>query len=84
MSAHTPGPWESDERGVRAPPTSTGRAYRRVAIMVNGGAQSYSENTANKSLIAAAPDMLAELKKLIRLYPHSETAEIIAKAEGRS
>lgn len=44
---------------------------------------SHPEKEATARVFAAAPEMLAELKKLRRMYPHSETQEIIDKAEGK-
>ncbi len=42
-----------------------------------------AEREANARLIAAAPDMIAELKRLHEKHGEQATADIITKAEGR-
>ena len=91
MSEHTPGPWMVD--------TETGVVVRRSSFRgVVASIHPYNR-TANARLIAAAPDMLAELedmtnvaeKAIIASGTYAEFAAIrveraraaIAKAKGR-
>lgn len=91
MSKHTPGPWRSCERGdysdyhgasvVIVSPV----ADMRVAVVHHHGT---SEADANASLIAAAPELLAALKEVVRISNRNHAAwdkarAAIAKAEGR-
>ena len=69
MSAHTPGPWKSHFGETYY---VTGPDLGRVAIMMNlkgahglGGRRSGDESAANCRLIAAAPDLLAALRRLM-------------------
>lgn len=73
---HTPGPWRAMGCEIISD--------MWVVATVHWHSGNQVQDEANRHVIAAAPDMLAELKKLHRLYPHSETAEVIAKAEGRT
>lgn len=67
---HALGPWTIDtDAGVHQVIDANG--YWVCECMANSA-----------PLIAAAPDMLAELNRLFKLYPHSETAEVITKATG--
>lgn len=83
---HTPGPWLIDENGM---------IYHRPDPLTKYCiAEMESGLEANASLIAAAPDLLAALKKMLpeanridqHLRPTFETCEearaAIAKAEG--
>jgi hypothetical protein len=63
MSAHTPGPW------FVSPPTRENPSEARVTALA-GGVRIYEapltrETEANAHLIAAAPDMLAALERLL-------------------
>lgn len=105
MSKHTPGPWHwraVEQKGF----TSNGSPYTHIRGIVAsakispiGGIPSGSEfiatqtTIANASLIAAAPEMLEQLKKLrdalvryagpeAALYEVGDANQIIAKAEG--
>ena len=69
MSAHTPGPWKVVDK-------IDGRKPRSMALVAAGGDMSIdctrsgdtrAESNANARLIAAAPDLLAELEHLVRL-----------------
>jgi hypothetical protein len=83
---HTPGPWRTGRWGARCTVESD-------AGQVCGVSKRTTEE-ADANLIAAAPDMLRELKSILEwaVYEHSplmpaEIASIkatIAKAEGRS
>ncbi len=92
-TTHTPGPWNIGERqdGQRVEPypvnylpvSGHGQAIGRVYA----GGFSDANIEANARLIAAAPDLLAALKHLIRDggrgdFPTAEAA--IAKAEGHA
>lgn len=73
---HTPGPWTIE------PYT---RMDKEITIleprcMVDNDDVSPPETTANAKLIAAAPDMLAELKRLHARHGEQATADIIEKA----
>jgi hypothetical protein len=66
MATHTPGPWTiektSDGYGVRAP------QWGYVAIHHSSGLKHWEEGqAANRLLIAAAPDLLEALQKLLRI-----------------
>jgi hypothetical protein len=70
MSAHTPGPWKAHFEEAYF---VTGPDLGRVAMMMNlkgahglGGRRSGHESAANTRLIAAAPDLLAALRVLLR------------------
>ena len=98
MSEHTPGPWQ-----VRGPSKVPGRKDMTgdFAIVSNGkiiaeaffqiAKEYYAPAEANARLIAAAPDLLKILKRLLASceYNDPETeamrlaTEIIAKVEGR-
>ena len=78
MSKHTPGPWlvETDTSVI----VSGSDSFRGVV------ASTYPHNRdANATLIAAAPDMLAELKRLRDVVGDEDAScieAVIAKAEG--
>lgn len=84
---HTPGPWALQDLGLEAHLKTNDRflivsTFFRVATVPGDG----TETAANAILIAAAPELLAALKHLIRNggpgdFPQAEAA--IAKAEGR-
>jgi hypothetical protein len=90
---HTPGPWIVGPLfEIRALPI--GRKARIVAQALMGAGITFEERAANAHLIAAAPDLLAALKNLVRKIERdnlSTTAGMgtakartaIAKAEGR-
>ena len=66
MSEHTPGPWESDTTHPgsfnEGSAVLAGESLRiMVADMIDGDLE---EMAANANLTAAAPEMLAELKRL--------------------
>lgn len=93
MSAHTPGPWTEGQEGNPCVygPDGRGDDSGLIAHVFKG--------RGNVRLIAAAPEMLAELKKIharsvcsCRLEPlvdgpvpcaTCQTGAVIAKAEGR-
>lgn len=90
MNDHTPGPWTNKEHstfvwsvhgnvcGCGDPHASGYVGYTECDI----GSQWLGEATANARLISAAPDMLAELRRLHARHGEQATADIIAKAEG--
>ena len=83
MSEHTPGPWMV-ARGVPAAVDAVSGGL--VAEAVGGFHRSYEEETANARLIAAAPDMLAELKRLRDVVGDEDAScidAVIAHAEGQ-
>ncbi|WP_125922959.1 hypothetical protein [Pseudomonas sp. p106] len=91
MSKHTPGPWHvQDDHGKRWIETSgnddtIAEIHRRAS---KGGVYSCKEASANAQLIAAAPELLADLEeaaKTLRRYEilhwAKETNESDAKAK---
>lgn len=84
---HTPGPWLSNERGAI-------ETRDRVICRVMDGhtTRAIIESMANARLIAAAPEMLAMLKRIFKVMPsrmeeggqllEGEIAALIAKATG--
>lgn len=94
----TPGPWSVGPGNVVKSVTDLpggGRQTRWVAQVVHCTPVVEGEQEANARLIAAAPDMLAALKKLISAYDlavvrsdvigfaHEAAVAAIAKAEAR-
>ncbi len=94
----TPGPWTVILGGTRGS-FHIPEAQRHEAAHADDGQDGYSVSKANARLIAAAPDLLAELKHLVRLMDPVEVTgglnipglatlnaarAAIAKAEGRS
>lgn len=84
-TAHTPGPWNAE------PMTGRGAWVKgssgEWAALSCGDTDATAE--ANARLIAAAPDLLAALKKIVFDWDGEpedmiEAQEAIAKAEGRS
>jgi hypothetical protein len=91
-TAHTPGPWKVYR-------TTDGTAILGVGDADSGGIsdanfglwRSGEEREANARLIAAAPELLDMLKRVLRASPvferdclYGEACEFVAKAEGRS
>ena len=88
MSKHTPGPWRYQEGSdpythiVRAGETGLGR------FVVQCGQSRDGIEEANARLIAAAPEMLLALYRILPLIQEHEeevrlVLDAIAKAEGR-
>ena len=88
MSKHTPGPW------IVVEPDVAWAAWRIVDaagpgvcnVTTRHGGQDL-EATANAKLIAAAPDMLSELERLLDVVGEEDVScveAVIAKAEGDS
>lgn len=83
---HTPGPWRADRRSILA------GNVRCIAEVYSGAAESLAQADANKRLIAAAPDLLDVVIRLLREDADGEftigliedARAAIAKAEGRS
>lgn len=66
MSAHTPGPWEYAEEGYE-PCVMAGDYYVATAHAgMPGDDYGVGEAQANARLIAAAPDLLAVVRKTVR------------------
>ncbi len=87
---HTPGPWSVyDGLGQTLAVCIGDEANgKRPCIVDWPGFDScdlpFAQKRANAHLIAAAPDMLAELHRLHAKHGEQATADIIAKAEDRS
>lgn len=101
MSKHTPGPWLARID----PPPKKGRiastrmqmvltsAPQSIAIDCTGSGETLIESEANAHLIAAAPELLSELRGVLewarvekaplRQIEIDSIAALIAKAEGR-
>lgn len=86
MSAkHTPGPWivlpaEDDAAYIRIRGTRLGCRFKVAnALFVAGPPAEKAEAIANAHLIAAAPELLAELKRLLAAY---RTAVKLGYSEG--
>ena len=89
MSAaeHAPGPWSCIVEGNDAFVMPAGGSPCVTLIKLRGAGTSYSESLANARLIAAAPRMLDELKRLRDVlnrngYATAETDTVIAEATG--
>lgn len=67
MSKHTPGPWEVDDTCSRCVVPAGGMG--RIA-MCHGDSVPPDEEDANAALIAAAPEMLAALRRLFKACGH--------------
>ena len=63
---HTPGPWSSF--GPGSPTIYGGDPQRRICVLDRMTGAELIEDYANARLIAAAPDLLAALRKLDRLH----------------
>lgn len=77
---HTPGPWKNHGRQSNAPglPHSAVAANTLLARVYSEAYGDHEQEKANADLIAAAPDLLAELEKahlIIRLALNIMTAE---------
>lgn len=101
MSQHTPGPWRVWHRDMQAGgPLITDRdggvAIARAICRMRGQKEFLAEASANAQLIAAAPDLLSELRDF---HDHTidqgwhdcdgipggcPVANLLAKAEGES
>ena len=92
MSEHTPGPWMvvdahnmTQISAVSQSSSASGDGRKGIADLFDSR-DGIPEWRANARLIAAAPDMLAELKRLIDVVGDEDAScieAIIAKAEGK-
>ena len=76
MSKHTPGPWRVDEDG------DTGCIVSDDGVVT---CVSPRNRAANASLIASAPDMLAELERLLDVVGEEDVGfieAVIRRAKG--
>ncbi|MBI3524656.1 MAG: hypothetical protein HY066_09020 [Betaproteobacteria bacterium] len=86
---HTPGPWRADRRAILA---GNGTQIKCLAEVFSGAAASLEEAVANELLIAAAPDLVEVVQRLLREDSDGEytigliedARDAIAKAEGRA
>ena len=60
---HTAGPWKRSDYGQIVDPDGKDVCFRSVTTMCSGSEESIAEAEANTDLIAAAPDLLAELRE---------------------
>ena len=86
---HTPGPWTYDDRWSQVLDQSGRRILLTGVALTTGNHPSKTEAEANDRLIAAAPDLLAELKSLVSALENVVAPIVlvgakaaIAKAEG--
>jgi hypothetical protein len=99
VAKHTRGPWvvhpeEVDKPYIRVRGSWPGSRHKVANVMTpvyDGAGEAEAEETrANARLIAAAPDLLASLKHLVRWHDQlgkediARAEAVIAKAEGRS
>lgn len=88
MSGHTPGPWVIDGDQIITAEAGIPICVLHMEDEVEwGGPDLIAEVEANARLIAAAPDLLAALKRLAAMLVTrediEEAREVIAKAEVR-
>lgn len=88
---HTPGPWRLHEQATDRIIVNGSCVYRVRDMTVNEDGQYGKPHAAAMALMAAAPELLAALKRLVEYCNnHSdydaigEADRAIAKAEGRS
>lgn len=79
---HTPGPWHRNIKPVTKYPTIFAGRSTHIAKIVEHGI-GLSEAEANCDLIAAAPDLLAALLRMVEwadnvYYKHDTTREFLA------
>jgi len=83
---HTPGPWECAADGAEIWPTTGDCAQVELARVVGPWCESswYSKETAlaNARLIAAAPELLAALKRLVDYCNNHSDYDAIGAADG--
>lgn len=81
---HTPGPWKwwtsCSWRRLRSEDRGVTRSVLEPYVCHDGCPDTLVSEE-DMGLIAAAPDMLAELKRLHELFGHQATADVIKKAE---
>lgn len=88
--SHTPGPWDCDGTEIYAEHLPICTAHR-ARLDDEGNYMSNAEANANAALIAAAPEMLAALRRIEHKWRCGDGAfsvgelcrQVIAKAEGR-
>lgn len=74
--AHTPGPWDGDERGL-----VTKGEYRLHIATVGQTGMGYAAE-ANTKLIAAAPDLLAVVQEFLSVWDAGSQAFPISMARA--
>lgn len=75
MTRHTSGPWTFHGPRHNIHVCQAANPDWRICFMTSDG-----PTRENARLIAAAPDMLAELQRLLTLFGCQATADVIAKA----
>jgi len=68
MSKHTPGPWHVSKRNPLSVVEAGPRASQIAKMGIKLGVCSQQDAEANARLIAAAPDLLEALARLVRQY----------------
>jgi hypothetical protein len=78
-SKHTPGPWKIDE-ATDLPLAVIEDTPEGYGVCEMDDLRDEDEVFANAQLIAAAPELLLQLKRMVEYYRHGETrAEAVAK-----
>jgi len=93
---HTPGPWGMGQTGESSD-FEINAGNKQVAVVRDGrhvlDMKSNEESTANARLIAAAPELLAALNRMMRVTPMANDQQIeaiqqamtaLAKVEGKA
>jgi hypothetical protein len=97
MKKHTPGPWEVDHDGPSRPIILTGNGMLSISMYEDGHWVSYENEENDAHLIAAAPELLEMLQKVLPILDDMrvinskkysdvfwKTRALIAKAKGES
>ena len=79
---HTQGPWAVNPAEAKVDAFATGKPLPICALLWPTTERTETETEDNARLIAAAPDMLAELKELHAKTGWQSTADLIAKIEA--
>ncbi len=86
MTRHTPGPWHADYHRHGDVYIVTGKDHSDIAHGTNiNGSRSLAEQLANMRLIAAAPELLAALHRLLDDPQADDVAcarRVLAEVEG--
>lgn len=78
QTKHTPGPWRINKRSALMVETETGRGIASTGVYSTNtdNGQHLLDNEANARLIAAAPEMLAWLQKMLIVSDNNGVVEL--------
>lgn len=80
---HTPGPWESDGLRVWAARSTGDPIYIASLKFAADTAMSNEERKSNTAVIAAAPDLVVELRNMIaEIRWHEQNAGLVLRGMG--